>query len=491
MSEILQCPALVVTAPLIGACLVAIAGWVRRSLCFPLAMASLLTAGLAALKLAWDVLVLGPISYHLGGWPPPWGIAYEVDGLNAVVLVMVAWAAVVNLVAARAWVGRMPEHKRGAFYALYVLSATGLMGIVVTGDLFNLYVLLEIASLSGYALVAMGDERAPLVSLNYVFLGTVGACFYLLGVGFIYIMTGSLNMADVARLLVGLRNSPVIWVAFCVIIAGVWLKAAFFPLHAWLPRAYSHAPIPAAGLLAPTMTKVMIYVMIRLMTGVFGVGWVMGVMGGAEVVVWMAVVAMIVGAIMALRGRTLRQVATWLIVSEVAYMVGGAWVGNRLAMTGAVLHLINDCAMTLCVMLAIGGLAWALGGEELGRLEGAFAKAPWSMGALVGAALAMIGVPPTCGFFSKWYLLLGGMAAGRWEFVVGLVVSSLLNIIVFFRLFERALFTGESHHAPAMAEAPVAVVAPAVGVALGLVVLGLYNGWIVTHFIEPLWLGRL
>jgi multicomponent Na+:H+ antiporter subunit D len=379
----------------------------------------------------------------------------------------------------------------GAFYTLYVLFVTGLMGIVVTGDAFNLYVLLEIASLTGYGLLAMGEERAPLATLNYVFMGTIGACFYLLGIGYLYIATGSLNMADISRLLPAIYSSKAVLTAFIICFVGVSLKMAFFPLHAWLPNAYTFASSPATGLIAPLMTKVMVYVMIRLMLSVFTPAYVFDALRAARTIPWLAVVAIVMGAILALQARDLKRMFAYVIVAEVGYMVGGAWLGNRTAMTGAILHIVNDALMTLCVFLAVGSITFRVKGYAFTDLKGLFRKMPWTMAGFVAAALAIIGVPPTCGFFSKWYLLLGAIQAGHYGFVGALLFSSLVNVVLFFRVLEIAYFEPEAQHGHGreaatdkVTEAPWPMVVPLLAVAAGLILVGVFTGDIVRGVID-------
>ncbi len=497
MSE--QYPALVVTAPLLAALMVSMAGWLRPRLCLPLALLGLGIAAASATGLLVQVLAHGPVTYRLGGWDPPWGIVYYVDNLNAVVAALVSWVALVNLVAShRAVLTDYPD-KIGPFYTLYVLAVTGMLGMTVTGDAFNLYVLLEITSLTGYSLIGLGGGRAPLASLNYLFLGTIGASFYLLGVGYLYIVTGSLNMADLAKLLAPLHGSLALLAAFAIAMVGLWVKMAFFPLHAWLPNAYGFAPSPAASLLAPLMTKVMVYVMIRVMISVFTVEFVLREVLLSQFVVWVAVAAMVGGALMALGQRDLKRMLAYIVVAEVGYMVGGAWLGNKLALTGAVLHIINDAAMTFCVFLAAGCIYQKTRGTAFEDLQGLFKKMPWTMAAMVAGALAMIGVPPFCGFFSKWYLIRGGLAAGHWGFVSALLFSSLVNVVLFFRVFEIAFFPppgaahghGQGGHeeqggAVALAEAPLSMLLPLLLAALGLVALGLATGPLVQRVILPI-----
>lgn len=483
-------PALVVVVPVLTAFAVFALGWLKPRICFWVGLCGLGLTALACLWLLGRVLQQGTVSYEMGGWPPPWGIAYLVDPLNGVVLAAVSLAALLQWVATRPIVARDFPDRVGSIYGLKMLFLTGLLGIVVTGDAFNLYVLLEIASITAYALIAMGGDRAPLSSLNYVFMGTVGACFYLLGVGYLYIMTGSLNMADMASLLSGLSSSKALLVAFVIMMVGLWLKMAFFPLHGWLPNAYTHAPSSVTSLVAPLMTKVMAYVMIRVVLSLFGPLYTFGTLGLSREVVWLASMAAVAGAIMALAQKDLKRTLTYVILIEVAYMVGGLWLGNREGITGAILHLVNDVFMTLCVFLAVGNLLFRMPGCSEVHLKGAFARMPFTMGALVAGGLSIIGVPPTAGFFSKWYLLLGALKAGHWGFLAALILSSFASLAIFFRAFEWAYFSssqrGHGHQEKqAFQEAPAQMVVPLVVVAAIIVALGILSGEIVSGIIAP------
>ncbi|MDZ7699147.1 MAG: monovalent cation/H+ antiporter subunit D family protein [Deltaproteobacteria bacterium] len=485
-------PALLVTVPLLCALFISIAGWLKRRLCFPIAVAALSVATTVSMGLLWRVLKEGVVLYRLGGWEPPWGIAYRVDHLNALVLTVIAVVALLNLIATQREVKEAFSEKIGAFYTLYILLVTGLFGIVVTGDAFNLYVLLEITSLTSYGLIAMGEDRAPLASLNYVYMGTIGACFYLLGIGYLYMVTGSLNMTDIASILPGLHHSRVLVVAFIICMVGVWLKMAFFPLHAWLPNAYTYAPAPVTSLIAPLMTKVMIYVMIRLLLTVFTPQFIFSILTLKTTVVYLSVIAIVMGAVLALGARNVKKMLTYVIVAEVGYMVGGAWLGNRAGLTGAILHIANDALMTLCIFLAVGNVMYKVKGYGFDDFRGMFTRMPFTMMGFTAGALSIIGVPPTCGFFSKWYLISGGIEAGHYGFVAALIFSSLVNTVLFFKIIEIGYYpNGNVHHgepAPlrAMGEAPLSMVVPLLIVAAGLFGVGLYTGDIVTYVINPI-----
>ncbi len=485
-----QYPALIVIVPLLAAFIISAAGWVNKRLCFPIAVAALSVATYSSIGLLLRVLDQGVVLYKLGGWDPPWGIAYYVDHLNGLVLVVVSTVALINLIASKKSIEQEFPEKTGPFYTLYVLMVTGLLGIVATGDAFNLYVLLEIASLAGYGLLAMGGGRGPLATINYLYMGTIGACFYLLGVGYLYIVTGSLNMVDIAQILPSLYQSKAVLAAFIICMVGVWLKMAFFPLHAWLPNAYTYAPSASSSLIAPLMTKVMIYVMIRLILTVFTPKFSFTVLAVNESIVWLAVIAIVMGAVLALAERNLKKMLTYIIIAEVGYMVGGAWLGNRAGMTGAILHIVNDALMTLCVFLVVGNIVYKIKGHAFDDLKGLFRKMPFTMGAFVVGALSIIGVPPTCGFFSKWYLISGGIAAGHYGFVVALLFSSLVNVVLFFRIIELGYFEpfsdhhGHNYQSEPIDEAPLSMLVPLIIVAAGLVVVGLYTGEIVTRIID-------
>ncbi len=486
-------PALLVIAPLLAALIVSLFSWIAKKLCYPTAIIGLFISFFAAYKVLMQVLDSGVIQYRMAGWMPPMGIEYRIDLLNSIVLLLITFIALVNLVASYKTVLQETKEKADSFYAIYLLFVTGLIGVTATGDLFNLYVLLEITSLTSYAQIAMGDkDRAPLASLNYVFIGVIGASFYLLGVGYLYIMTGSLNMLDVANLLPAIHGSSAVLIAFIFCMLGIWIKMALFPLHVWLPNAYTYAPTAVSRIIAPLMTKVMVYVMIRLMITIFGFEYIFEKLDLSEAVVWIATIAILAGAVMAMAQKDLKKMLTYVIVCEIGYMVGGAWLGNELGMTGAILHIVNDALMTFALFLAVGNMIYKLKNVHYNNLQGLFGKMPWTMAGFVLAGFSIIGIPPTCGFFSKWYLILGAFEKGAYHFASALIISSLLCAVLFFRIFEISFFSDSSsddahgHHEPAViAEAPISMLIPLGFVSLLLIVAGLYSGTIVNTIILP------
>jgi multicomponent Na+:H+ antiporter subunit D len=297
-------------------------------------------------------------------------------------------------------------------------------------------------------------------------------------------------MADLFSLLPALYATRAIFVAFLLILCGVWLKMAFFPLHTWLPNAYTFAPSAAGCLVAPLVTKVSIYIMIRIMLSVFSSDYVFHVLHLSGPIVWLAVAAILFGSLLALAQDDLKKMLTYLIVAEVGYMVGGFWLATANGITGAILHIVNDALMTFCLFAFAGIVVFRTGGQKLEDLQGLYRKMPVTMTAFTIGALSMIGVPPTAGFFSKWYLILGAIDAGSYHFMAALLISSLVNAILFFRIIEIAYFEPKVHHHAghgpeiAISEAPLSMLMPLLVVAIGLIIVGLYSGTIVSTIIR-------
>ncbi|MEE3262546.1 MAG: proton-conducting transporter membrane subunit, partial [Candidatus Latescibacterota bacterium] len=263
-------PILQIVVPLIAAPLCIILR--RRQLVWVFAVVVTWACLAMAGGLMLQVLSQGPISYHLGGWEPPWGIEYRVDAVNAFILILVSLiGAVVLLYAPASIEAELPEARASLFYTAYLLCFTGLLGMTITGDAFNVFVFLEVSSLSTYALIAMGtDRRALAASFQYLIMGTIGATFFVIGIGLLYMMTGTLNMADMATRLQPVLATRTVLAAFAFLTVGLSLKLALFPLHLWLPNAYAYAPSVVTSFIAATATKVSVYVFLRFFYGIFG-----------------------------------------------------------------------------------------------------------------------------------------------------------------------------------------------------------------------------
>ena len=484
-----QIPVLIIIIPLLSALITPLLGLWRENLCYPWVIFSLALCMLCSIFVLGRVIDAGVIHYYLGSWLPPMGIEYVIDHLNALMLVIISIIALIVAVYSKRSIIQEIEGSIVYFYTVFLLQVTGFLGIVITGDLFNLYVFLEITSLTGYALIAAGEDGAPFATFRYIIMGTIGACFYLLGVGYLYIITGSLNIADLARLLPELYGSKVILVAFAFFFVGIAIKMALFPLHVWLPDAYTKAPSAASALIAPLMTKISVYVMLRIMFTVFKPSLSIEMLPVTDIMIWLGIAAIVAGAVMALAQTDFKRMFCYIVVAEIGYMVGGIGIANTVAIKGVILHILNDAIMTLGMFTVAGMVYYQTKAHNLTDFKDLFKKMPYTMAAFVVIALSIIGVPPTCGFFSKWYLIQGAVIANCWAFVAALLLSSLINIILFFRIFEIGYGFSENHgygHGTEVliSEAPMSMLIPTIITAVGILLIGIYNQPIVNHVIQ-------
>ncbi|MCY3756957.1 MAG: proton-conducting transporter membrane subunit, partial [Acidobacteria bacterium] len=301
-------PLLVPLSLLIPALLIPLIGLRVPGAAYPLALAAVLASIPIAGFGLFRVIAGGPLSYTLGGWEAPIGIELVLDPLASFLTLVVTVVSCLVLIHARQVASVEHPDKRIPYYSLVLLLLAGFCGILSTGDLFNLYVFLEISSLAGYGLVAIGDKRSPVAAYRYLILGSVGTGFYLLGIGFIYVMSGSLNMADLARILPHILDQPTVLAGLILTVTGIGLKMALFPLHFWLPDAYSSASSATSALLAPLGTKVGAYILIRVLFFVFDPAEVEQRVPIASAIAWLSAGGVLYGSIMALAQQELQRI---------------------------------------------------------------------------------------------------------------------------------------------------------------------------------------
>jgi multicomponent Na+:H+ antiporter subunit D len=324
------------------------------------------------------------------------------------------------------------------FYTTFLLLITGLLGIVATGDMFNLYVLLEIASLAGYALIAVGEDRATIASLRYVIMGTVGACFYLIGLGYLYIITGSLNMEDLRILLPPLYSNRALQAAFVFIFIGFGIKIALFPLHTWQPDAYTFAPSPVSVILSTAMAKTSVYALIRIIFSVFTLNFITRFVPVFDIICWISAIAMIFGSIYAIVQFNLKRMLAYSSIANVGYIMLGVGLSTSttLGLTPALMHILNHTLMKGCMFMAACAFMHKAGLRDIRDFTGLGRRMPYTCFAFILASLAMIGMPPSVGFITKWYLILAALQAGKYVFVAVILFSTLLMIVYFWRVIE-------------------------------------------------------
>ncbi|MDN5323806.1 MAG: multicomponent Na+:H+ antiporter subunit [Clostridia bacterium] len=478
-----QLPALIVVVPLLAALASPFIAYFSKTLVRWLSIAAISVALLSSIGSLVHALTQGTWHYHFGNWAPPWGIEYVIDPLGGAMAVLISFVSLVVAIYSGPFLKEDTWLKKGIFYSLYTLLTTGLLGMVVTGDVFNFYVFLEISSLTGYALIAAGGHRATVAAFRYLLIGTIGASFYLLGIGYLYAITGSLNMADLVEKLPPLIDSPVVLLAIVMFVVGLGTKMALFPLHGWQPDAYTYSHPAATAFIAGVMAKVPAYAVLRFFFFIIGSATT-PVKAALEVMGWLAAVGIIAGSIMAIAQKDFRRMLAYSSVAQIGYIVVGFAVGNTLGLIGAILHIINHAIMKSCLFLVAGGVQWRTGEHTIEKYAQLCRKMPLTMGAFLIAALSMVGLPPTAGFFSKWYLVLGALEANMWPYVVIIIISSLLNAIYFFRVIENIYLkksSEPSEEVKGSLELPLQMLVPIVVLGLGILVIGIFNEQIVSQ----------
>lgn len=467
-------PALQVVIPLVSAPLCALLPAGRPV--WLVAMTASWLAFLIAALLLYQVLAHGPISYLMGGWPVPWGIEYRVDALNAYMLLIVAAIGAIVASFGRTVVEQrlsLPVNKHPWFYTAYLLCLTGLLGITVTGDAFNVFVFLEISALSSYVLISVGrDRRALVAAYQYLIMGTVGATFILIGIGLLYVMTGTLNMGDLAARLPAVSGTRTVRAAFAFLTVGTAIKLALFPLHLWLPNAYAYAPSPVAAFLAATATKVAIYVMLRFFFTVFGVQFSFETMQLDKILLPLSLVGIVSASLVAIFQTNVKRMLAYSSVAQIGYMMLGVSLVSVAGLTASISHLFNHALIKGSLFMALGCVSYRVGAARLERMAGVGRSMPWTMGAFVIGGLSLIGVPLTAGFVSKWYLIVGALEKGWWPVAVLVLATSLLAVVYIWRVVEVAYFK-PAPEGLKVREAPLALLIPTWALALANLYFGL------------------
>ncbi|VAV88391.1 Na(+) H(+) antiporter subunit D [hydrothermal vent metagenome] len=371
--------------------------------------------------------------------------------------------------------------KHAMFYGTFLICVAGLIGVSITGDVFNVFVFLEVSSISTYVLVAMGAQKnrqALTASFNYLILGTIGATFFVIGVGLLYMSTGTLNMADISRILAENEGDRVVRAAFAFIVIGLGLKTAMFPLHTWLPNAYAFSPSMVGVFLASTATKVAFYTLVRFLYSVFHQGAPFETAMFDYVLAPMAIVAMIVCSVQASFQPDVRRLLAYSSVAQLGYMLLGLAMGTMAGLSAGLLHLFNHALMKGALFMAIGLAGLGLGVVRVTEMRGLGKTMPLTAAALTVAGLSLMGAPLFAGFVSKFYLVVAALERGWWWAVVAIAISSVLAIFYVGRMIEVMYLQEPPSHGD---DPPIKVRSPIISL-VPLYILVLANVW---FFFDP------
>jgi len=389
--------------------------------------------------LLYGVATQGALSYEIGGWTAGLGIALRADALSALLLMMSALVMLAASIYASAYFSKTAERAR--FWPLWLLLWTSLNALLLSGDLFNLYVTLEMLGLSAVVLASLGGKTAAVeAALRYLLVGLLGSMLFLAGVSLLYAGYGTLDMAALAGVV---EAGPVAWTALALMTAGLLLKTALFPLHFWLPPAHASAPAPVSAALSALVVKVAFYLVLRLWLDVFAelvsvaAANLLGILG-AGAVLW--------GSWRALHAERLKLLAAYSTVAQLGYLFlffpllqalppGSA---RNAAVGGLVILALTHGFAKAGLFLAIGVIQQHSGHDSIRSLDGTAQRLPATTFAIALGGVALIGLPPSGAFLGKWQLLAGSFAAGQWLWILVTVAGSLLAAAYIFKVLGHA-----------------------------------------------------
>ncbi len=381
----------------------------------------------------------GPVVYRMGGWPPPLGITLILDPLTAFMLVTVNLLAFLATLYSVSYMRRYTE--KWNFYTLFLLMLAGMNGVIITADLFNLFVFLEIASVASYALVAFGTEHEELeAAFKYTVMGSLAGAFILLGIGLLYGYTSTLNLADIGRVLAERAgpggDSRILLFVTVLFLVGFGLKAALVPFHAWLPDAHPSAPAPISAMLSGVLIKALgIYALARILFNVFGINPKL-----LAVLMFLGALSMMVGVLLAVGQWDMKRLLAYHSISQVGYVMLGIGLGTPLGILGGLFHLFNHSVFKSLLFLTSGAVEYATGTRDLRRMGGLRERMPCTAGASLAASLSIAGIPPFNGFWSKLIIILACVQAGRTGYAFWAVLGSILTLASFMKLQKYAFF---------------------------------------------------
>lgn len=437
-------PILIIISPLLAAFLVLL----TRKYKIILATTSIIISIVFILTLSSRILSGDKVIYHLGGWRGPLGISLMIDGLSFFFSLIVLGLGLLVIIYS------IPERHYGrTYYFLLLISLSSMIGISFTADIFNMYVFYELLSLVVYLLIAYNEKGMALkASFNYLIMGGVGLSFFLLGIGFLYAMTGTLDISHIAERLPAAFDSSIkmVIMSFVLIATGIGIKIAVFPLHSWLPDAHSMAPSPVSALLSGITVEIGIYCLIRVIYNVFSTeAFSIIINSGHTILIVLGVVTLLFGAGMALAQTDLKRLLAYSTINQIGIIFIGLGIGTELGLTGALFHILNHAIMKSALFFCAGIMITEAGTREVQGLSGFIRQQPFIVFAFTIASLGMIGIPPTNGFVSKWLICLAAVEAGYTILVVIILIASAIAAAYYFRVIQ-VLFSDSSKQNPVL-----------------------------------------
>jgi len=424
-----------------------------------------LVASMAPAVWGGEILV-----YKLGGWSPPWGINLAIDGLSIQMALMIAGLGTLVAIYSVKYMWR--DTGLDQYYTLFLLAIAGMMGVVLTGDIFNFYVFLEIVSIASYALIAFRrDSNAIEASIKYLIIGSLGTSCILLSIALLYGTIGSLNIADLGQKLMIIKATAepvpaILTVALALFVTGVMIKVAMVPFHVWLADAFTAAPTAISALLAGPAAVVGIYWIARIPYLPFG-------MPVGIILITLGLASMIVGILMALVQRDFKRMLAYHVISQKGYMVLGIGLGTALGVQGGLFHLLNNSIYKSMLFMCAGVVLYRVGIQKFDELGGLGKNMPITAMLFLIGSLAISGIPPLNGFVSKYAIYLAGVEVGQPIITAIAVLVSALTLASFLKAFSSVFLGQRPERFRGVKEAPPLMLLPMAIMAVICIAIGI------------------
>ena len=449
-------PILVVLTPLMMSLIVVLIS--NNFLSWLLTLFTTLITFIFSLLLYQEVYLHSSISYALGSWIPPIGIEYLIDKVSIIPIIIISLISfLATFFASKIMPTEINNSSISKVYSLWLLAIAGLIGLVTTGDAFNLFVFLEISSLASVALVAMGgekDKQALVAAYNYLILGAIGATFYVIGVGLLYGITGTLNLADLSDRIAEISDNKALIAGFGFMVIGIMVKAAVFPLHIWLPRAYAYAPSAVSVLLAATATKASLYILARILFSVFDISDNLITYTLQYIILPLSILAMFAGTIMAIYEKDIKRLLAHSSIAQIGYITLAFAIGTKASVAAGFIHLFNHALIKGALFMAITSMGFYINKRiTINNLSGLGRAMPITFVCFVICSLSLAGIPLTAGFISKLYIIKASISADGIWIAFLILASSALSVVYLWKMIE-ALWFHESPKDPKIKEKP-------------------------------------
>ncbi len=431
------------------------------------------------LVLRWQLAARGAFTYEIGGWPAPWGIELNIDPLGVyMTLILTGVGFIILLYATKDLEHELSERSLGIFYTLYLLLISSMVGLALTNDLFNIFVFLEISTMTAVAVICVKEKMETIeASLKYLILSVMASASILMSIALLYMVTGHLNLSYIANELnQAIEVYPsTITAAMALFLVGFGVKSALFPMHVWLPDAHGSAPSPSSAVLSGLVIKIYAVILIRLYYQVFPREFLEAI-PIMDIILWLASIGIILGSMFAIVQDDIKKLLAYSSVAQIGYVFLGISLMSFDGFQGGLIHILNHAFIKSMLFLTAGVIIYSTGIRSISHLKGMGFKLPFAMACFTLGGIAMIGIPGTNGFISKWYLALGALEAGRPFFVLILLVSSMLNGVYYLPIIVNAFFGEEAEELEDLhvEKVPWEMTLPLFILAFGVVFFGLF-----------------